>query len=213
MGKSIESIWKEGFLKDDQIVVPKLNNLYNQKSIHIIDKILRMGKINLIYLVVLAAFFLAAGFFFEAPYLGMFLCVLIVGHIVLALKHVKQLKQIDKHVNSYQYIIDFDNWLQNSISEFMLFSRFFYPLFFLSFVIQGRFSEDGKALINILIEDVPDTTLVFGIPLFLVVAVILFAGLLAVFGGVLYKLDLNIVYGRVLKKLKEIKTDMEELRR
>ncbi len=213
MGKSIESIWKDGFLKDDQLVVPKLNDLYNQKSIHIIDKILRMGKYNLIYLVVLAAFFLVMGVLIGATYLGLFLCILIVAHIVLALKHVKQLREIDKFVNSYQYIKSFDNWLQNSISEFMLFSRFFYPLFFLSFVIQGRFTEDGDALINVLISKVPDTTLVFGIPLFLLVAVMLFAGLLAVFGGLLYKLDLNIVYGRVLRKLKEIITDMEELRR
>jgi len=153
------------------------------------------------------------GIALEAVVLGVFLCLLIVAHIVLALKHVKQLKVIDKNVNSYRYIKSFDNWLNNSISEFMLFSRFFYPLFFLSFIIQGRFSEDGEALISFLIAKNPDGILVFGIPIFLLIGVLLFAGLLAVFGGVLYKFDLKIVYGRVLKKLKEIITDMEELRR
>jgi len=213
MGRSIESIWKEGFLKDDQLVVPKLNDLYNQKSIHIIDKILRMGRINLIYIVILSVFFLVVGIFLDVVYLGIFLSLLIIAHLILALRHVKQLKEIDKNVNSYRYIKSFDNWLNNSISEFMLFSRFFYPLFFLSFTIQGRFSEDGEALISFLINKNPDTILVFGIPIFLMTGVILFAGLLAVFGGVLYKLDLNIVYGRVLKKLKEIISDMEELKR
>ena len=51
MEKSIENIWKEGFLKSDALVAPKINNLYNQKSIHIIDKFKRMFKINLIAIV------------------------------------------------------------------------------------------------------------------------------------------------------------------
>ena len=37
MEKSIESIWKQGFLNSDVLVAPKLNNLYNRKSIHSID--------------------------------------------------------------------------------------------------------------------------------------------------------------------------------
>jgi len=54
MEKSIENIWKEGFLKNDALVVPKINNLYDQKSIHIIDKFKRMFKINLIAIVFFA---------------------------------------------------------------------------------------------------------------------------------------------------------------
>ena len=46
MEKSIESIWKEGFLQKNALVVPKLNNLYDKKSIHIIDKFKRMFKIS-----------------------------------------------------------------------------------------------------------------------------------------------------------------------
>ena len=52
---------------------------------------------------------------------------------------------------------------------------------------------------------------VFGTPVFIIVIVIIITALLALCGGLLYKLDLNIVYGRVLKKLKEIIADMEEL--
>ena len=36
--------------------------------------------------------------------------------------------------------------------------------------------------------------------------------LLAIFGGRIYKLDLNIVYGSILKKLAELISDMEDLR-
>jgi len=58
MEKSIESIWKEGFLKSDALVAPKVNNLYTQKSIHVIDKFKRMFRINLIAIVVFSFVFL-----------------------------------------------------------------------------------------------------------------------------------------------------------
>ena len=46
MEKSIETIWKEGFIKNDALVAPKLNDLYNQKSIDIVEKFKRMYKLN-----------------------------------------------------------------------------------------------------------------------------------------------------------------------
>ena len=63
MERSIENIWKEGFLKSDALVAPKINNLYNQKSIHIIDKFKRMFKINLIAIIAFSFIFLIVSFF------------------------------------------------------------------------------------------------------------------------------------------------------
>jgi hypothetical protein len=42
------------FFKNDALVAPKLNNLYNQKSIDIVDKFKRMYKINRIAILVFA---------------------------------------------------------------------------------------------------------------------------------------------------------------
>ena len=70
MEKSIENIWKEGFLKSDALVAPKINNLYNQKSIHIIDKFKRMFKINLIAIVAFSFIFLIVSFFVGIPLMG-----------------------------------------------------------------------------------------------------------------------------------------------
>ena len=54
MENSIETIWKEGFLKNDALVAPKLNDLYNQKSLHLIDQLKRMFKINLMAILAFA---------------------------------------------------------------------------------------------------------------------------------------------------------------
>jgi len=45
----------------------------------------------------------------------------------------------------------------------------------------------------------------------LVIALVII-GLLALFGGRIYKWDLNLVYGRVFKKLKKLRTAKESLR-
>jgi len=70
MEKSIETIWKEGFLKSDALVAPKLNNLYNQKSKHTIDKLMRMGAMNLVAIMIGAFSILVGSIFAGAAYAG-----------------------------------------------------------------------------------------------------------------------------------------------
>ena len=48
MNQPIETIWKNAFIKDNALVAPKLNGLYEKKSIHLIDKFNKMFKINLV---------------------------------------------------------------------------------------------------------------------------------------------------------------------
>ena len=52
MEKSIETIWKEGFLNNDALLAPQVNNLYHKKSNHIVDKFKRMFKFNLIAILI-----------------------------------------------------------------------------------------------------------------------------------------------------------------
>ena len=67
MEKSIESIWKEGFLKKNALVAPTIYDLYNKKSIHISDQFNRLFIIKLIASGVLSVFALVAGFWMGRP--------------------------------------------------------------------------------------------------------------------------------------------------
>ena len=58
----------------------------------------------------------------------------------------------------------------------------------------------------------PDTYLVYGIPLFYVLPVIVFILLFTIFSKRIYRFDIKTVYGHVMKKLDEMIADMEELR-
>lgn len=211
MEKSIETIWKEGFLKNDALVAPKLNDLYNQKSIHIIDKFKRMFKINLYALVVFSFVFLVISFFVKIPVLGVLMFILFNTIVIVNKKLLKGLNNIDKNVSSYLYLKAFDNWMKEQISINMKMSRYIYPYVFLAMISGFWFSSDFQETLNRILGD-HQIYLIYGIPVFWVLGILFIVMLLAIFGGRIYKWDLNIVYGRILKKLDETIADMDELR-
>jgi hypothetical protein len=212
MEKSIESIWKQGFLNSDALVAPKLNNLYNQKSIHIIDKFKRMFKINIIAIVVGSTLFLGISFLIGIPWtgIGFFLTLSVI--VIVNRRLSRGLAEIDKSESSYHYIKAFNNWIKQQVSVNSLMARFYYPLFFLS-ILLGFWQQLGEAITNKLVLNYPGIDLIFGVPLFLIIGVVLMMVLLSYFGARIYIWDLKVVYGGVLRKLNEIIADMEELRK
>ena len=70
----------------------------------------------------------------------------------------------------------------------------------------------GERLVGEVLYGFPDIYLIQGIPLIAIIVIIIIIGLLAFFGGRIYQWDLNLVYGRVFKKLEELMADIESLR-
>ena len=63
------------------------------------------------------------------------------------------------------------------------------------------------------ITKVVTSIIIFGQPYYILVALALLTLIVARYAESLYRLDLNIVYGRQFKKLDELIIDMEELRK
>jgi hypothetical protein len=217
MDKSIESIWRQGFLNKDALVAPKLNNMYNQKSIHLIDKFKRMFRINLNAIVAGSILFLGISFLVGIPFMGIgfFLTLSII--VIVNRKLSMGLKKIDMSESSYDYIKAFAQWMKQQIRVNRLMARFYYPLFFISMMLgfwhyhlNGK--QLGKTITEKLINNYPGIDLIFGMPLFIIPGVIMMMVILSYLGGKLYNWDLKVVYGGTLRKLDEIITDMEELR-
>jgi len=217
MEKSIESIWKEGFLKNDALIAPKINNLYNQKSIHIIDKFTRMAKINLLAIVVFSLVFLIATIYNGLALIGISWFLILSGLVLVNSRLLKGLNKINNHANSYEYLVSFNKWLQNQISINRKMARLYYPLFFLTIVI-GFWLVDaegiplGERLVGEVLYGFPEIQMINGIPLIAIVFMVVVVGILALFGGRIYMWDVNIVYGRIFKKLEELMADIESLR-
>ena len=130
MEKSIESIWKEGFLQKNAMVAPKLNNLYTKKSIHIIDKFKRMFKINFNALVVFSFIVLIVSFFVKIPVMGVMMFILFNVIVFVNKRLLRGLDKIDKNVSSYQYLKSFDAWMQEQIATNVKMSSYIYPYIF-----------------------------------------------------------------------------------
>ena len=211
MEKSIESIWKEGFINQEAIVVPKLNNLYSKKSIHIIDKFKRMFRYNHWYIILLALIHLTIGMVIGAPVAGILMCCLLFVLILISNKSMKVFNEINQGASSYEYLKSFDNALKKIIAVLSRYYQFFYPLYF-AFMMVGFTETDfvSKALGKIMNNS--DTLMLFNLPVLWLGTAILIVTLAAIFAKPLFRLDLNAIYGRVMNKLDELLTDMEELR-
>lgn len=217
MEKSIEHIWKEGFLKSDALVAPKINNLYTQKSIHIIDKFKRMFSINLIAIVAFSFTFLVVSFFIGIPVTGVILCITLSVLVVINKKLLNDLESIDKSDSSYEYLKTFNQWIKKQVAINKRISTFLYPIIFVSILLGFWFEKtEGIPLKERIVRQIivvfPDTYLIYGVPLIFIIIAFLILGLLAFFGGKIYLWDVNIVYGRIFKKLEELMADIESLR-
>ena len=217
MEKSIENIWKEGFQKNADLTAPKIDNLYNQRSIHTIDKFRRMFRINLILIVVGSIVFLIVSWFLHIPVMGALFFVTLMALVFINKRLLNELERIDQGQNSYQYLKDFSQWIKKQIAINKRIATLLYPVFFMSFILGLWFNNTkdvylGKRLVKEILHVFPDTYLVFGVPLIGIVIAILIMAVLAWYGGRIYLWDLNVIYGRVLKKLDELLTDLESLR-
>jgi len=218
MEKSIETIWKEGFLKNDALLAPKLNNLYTQKSIHLVDKFKRMYRINWIAISVFACVLIPISILVKIPYMGIPMSLLFFAVLFISRKFSRKLNKIDTTENSYQYLLSFNSWVKELVQTNTKLSRFLYPYVFLSLIAGfwfGGFGGNipGVEFVNNLLVEFPNTYLVFGIPLVGILIVLFGVGLLAFFGGVIGKWDINLVYGGILKKLAILISEMEELKK
>ena len=218
MDKSIESIWKEGFLKDDALVAPKLNDLYNQKSIHLLDKFEKMYKWNLIFLVAFSIVILIISIPIGMKYMGIPMFFIFNILVLISKNHFDSLKSIDKNQSSYQYLKAYDSWLNEKINAIGKVYTVVYPMIFLSMVFGFWFLDVGdKGFLGHIItewimEEFPNTILVNGVPLYGIIVVLGLTGFISFFSKKMYLLDLKVVYGNLMEKLAELLSDMEKLR-
>lgn len=212
MEKSIEHIWKHGFESENKLIIPKINDLYNRKSKHIVAKFKRMFKFNMWFLIIFSVLFLIYSFF-NGFLFGGILVFILFNSLVLVNKNLfKTLKKINTNVSSFEYIISFDTWIKEQVAMNKKLAHFYYPLFFLSFMVGLWFSAGGQDLVKEILGRPHQITLVQGIPVYWVLTMTVITGLLGVFGGAIYKLDLYLMYGHIFKKLDELVSDINELK-
>ena len=217
MEKSIESIWKEGFLNTDALVIPKINDLYNRKSISVVDTYKRMFKKNIILLFVLAFVGLIYTLFIGMPYMGVPMFFMVNALAIVDLRLSKGLNKIDNKTSCYQYLKTLNNWMIHKTRVNIIMARILYPYTLISIVLgYWYYNIEGSTLgdmtMKSLLQVYPGLPLIFGFPVYGILVLMVLSGFLIYMAERIYKWDVNLVYGNVLKKLSELMSDMEELR-
>jgi len=213
MTKSIETMWKEGFVNEAHLTAPKINDLYNRKSENIVDKLKSMFDMNIKAIMVGCVIMFVMMSLIGAPFLGLYICFLLLPLIIIAKKELNKTVNLSKGQSSYDYLMSFNTWLKSSIDTYSGYYKIFYPLFFLGMAVQAVVSKAGGKLIALLVEKIPTDIILFDLPYYLIVAITLVTLFFARYAEAIYHWDLSIVYGRQFKKLEELIADMEELRR
>jgi len=212
MEKSIETIWKKGFLENDALVAPKINNLYGQKSKTVIERLKRMMKINTYAVAVFAV--LNAGIYaiLGTPYTGVFLFFLFMGVCWVSFRQERTLKTIDFNLSSYEYLKTFSARMKSAISSNAKAMRFLYPLAFLACLMPivhslKKVGATREAILN------SGLHLTYGIPTVAWAIALLIAIIMYTYGKKIYYWDVNLIYSNIFKKIDTMIAEMEELRK
>ena len=141
MEKSIENIWKDGFLKGEALVAPKVNDLYNRKSLHIIDKFMKMFKVNIWTIIGFSTALFILAYFINALLAGSIVLAMMLYVSFTAYQEMKALGSIDKGQSSLIYLSSFKTWIENSIERYGRMYRIVYPALILCFYFGLWFSD------------------------------------------------------------------------
>jgi len=212
MTDSIETIWKDAFVDERKLSVPKVTNLYNKKSKNLVDTFFRKFRINIIALGVAALVVPLIMIAVKMPILGVFMGVAFGWHGLIGHRNMKRLEVIDKTSNSYDYLKSFQTWLHLLIDEMIKMSKIFYPSMALVMLLQLRFHQEFTPIVERYMADNPDTLTLFATPAW---AVGITAAIMIVFyllAPAIYRLDLKSIYNKDMQRLEETLSDMETLR-
>src|SRR5262245_31551243 len=104
MKNSIETIWKEGFLNEKSLVAPRINDLYNQRSKHLVDKMKRMFRFNLIAIIVMSIVFPVIHYFLHALWQGVAASILLLLTAWYCQRQIRNLQTLDQGATSLDYL-------------------------------------------------------------------------------------------------------------
>jgi hypothetical protein len=201
MEKSIETIWSEGFLKSGELLVPKVNNLYNQKSKLVIEKYKKTYRVDN-FLLIPFSLLVAGGFSYGGHVdLGIYGMVLILALFFLNRSRIKSLQKIDLKLDSFNYLVRFRDGIKKNVRFYTRLIGIGTPVVILpSYWMYFRKMESFQKFIS----EVQ--------PFELILIVLCLALFLSLVGVLAVKLDTRVVYGKMIKRMDEIISDMEELR-
>lgn len=216
MEKSIENIWKEGFMNSEMSVVPKIDDIKSLQSLYFVDQFKKSYQTNIIVLTATAILILLAAVIGGVPFTGLFLFMLFVSLAILGKKELNKLDRISMGIDCYEFLQKVDHWLKELLARFQQIYRFWIPLFFIGGswgILNTNFFIPflGETLIDKILSN-PGTYVFNGLPILWLSGIVLAAIGLSFFADQIFKREMKSIYGELISRLDQLLKEMEELR-
>jgi hypothetical protein len=202
MEKSIEQIWKSGFINSKELETPKINALYNQKSINLVDRLISNMKTELFTIIILgvviAVFTTIAG-----NHILWGILILLINSVwyIISKKQLRNLKDTKYNSNCYEYLIEISEKIKNIARINKRNTIFSIPLILFPILVYSYYNNQDKTLGQILGIDT-DLSKSY---IFILIPVVT----LITYGLYLIYLKFN---NRIGNKIETLILDMEDLR-
>jgi hypothetical protein len=170
MNKSIENIWKEGFTNKD-MVIPKINDFYNKKSINLVENVINTFKKEVIFLIPLGFCFFLYNIWLDndnAAFWGAVSALPCLVWYYLGKRQIKSIEDIDYKASSYQYLVSIKEKLERikRFNKRLILSSV--PISLLPMLIYTYYNQRGKSIGEIFgVEglDLPTETIFLILPI------------------------------------------------
>ncbi|MGH1385680.1 hypothetical protein [Kordia sp.] len=204
MEKSIEHIWKQGFINNETLTAPKIENLYNQKSQHLADKLMRMLHTEPKVLLILSVVFLIGNYLIGnslwSGSIGSIWCII---WYFFVKKQIQNIENANKETNCYDFLKSLHKLLLQSRNTTAKMLWIGTPALVLPMAIYTYYNQYDKTIGKIFgVESLqyPNEWLFAIVPL------------ATIFSVAFYRFSFKMSYGPIATKLKQLINDIESLK-
>ena len=208
MENSIELIWKQGFLNESSLVAPQVNDLYNRKSINVVERIKQRMKNYRVFNYGLLVVILVTDYFMDIFLNGLIFCTMALFMMWYTSRIVNTIKTLDQGVSSYEYLKTFDLYIKDIFAKFGKIVRFSLPLYCL-IGFSGMWVAWEKLGMFIKLQQKHPTA---DIQLWGLAYLSFWMLVVILFSRKMYSWEVRVVYGRLFDKLEETIAEMEKLK-
>lgn len=204
MEKSIEKRWNEAFINEQSLIAPKINDIYNQKSKSVVNKIKRTYEFDNKGLLPMAGIVVIGGILLSETIIGAYGAFLILSLYFFNSRLLKRFNSIDVKSDNLTYLKNYRNVINSVSKATKKLFVFAIPLAIVSIFALAYAVKEKSFLSNYISSD---SSFLEIIGVGLIVAIVT-----GIIGFVVYNISTRILYHSLISKLDDIIKEMEELK-
>lgn len=204
MEKSIEKRWNEAFVNEQSLIAPKINDIYNQKSKSVINKIRRTYEFDNKGLLPMAGIVVIGGILLSETIITTYGAFLILSLYFFNTRLLKRFKTIDVKSDNLTYLKNYRSVINSVSKATKKLFIFAIPLAILSIFALAYGVKEQSFLSNYISSE---TSFIGILSVGLMVAIAT-----AMIGYFVYTISTKVLYHSLISKLDGIIKELEELK-